>query len=187
MRKEIYHQYANSKKMVKFIDQSAVVLGASGDLSDFYKYVFNIDTAEGIGLDTWGSILNINRSLNLTIDEVEQQYTMSDDEYRLILKLACAKNISDATCQSIYNSLSLIFAKNGNIYVSDLGNMHMRYSFEFLLSDTIYAILRQTKVIPKPAGVDIEIYEMPSRKIFGFNGQELENFDNGTFFQGARQ
>ena len=187
MRKEIYHQYANSTKLVNFINGLNTFISADANLKSFYEKIFNIETATGAGLDTWGSILNIDRSLNLTINNITQQYTMSDDEYRLILKLACAKNISDATCQSIYNSLSFIFAKNGNIYVSDLGGMHMRYSFEFLLSDTIYAILRQTKVIPKPAGVDIEIYEMPSRKIFGFNEQELENFDNGTFFQGAKQ
>ena len=187
MRKEIYHQYANSTKMVKFIDKSAVVLGASGDLSNFYQTVFNIDTAVGFGLDIWGSILNIPRSLLITLNNVDQQYTMSDDEYRLILKLACAKNISDATCASIYQSLSLIFSNYGNIYVSDLGSMHLRYSFEFLLPNTMYAILSATGVIPKPAGVNVELYEIPSRKIFGFNGQELDNFDNGTFFQGVRK
>lgn len=118
---------------------------------------------------------------------VEQQYTMTDDEYRLILKLSASKNISDATCANIYTVLSTVFSEFGNIYVSDLGEMHLRYSFEFLLSDTMYAILRQTKVVPRPAGVGIEIYEIPSRKIIGFNGQELETFDNGTFFQGVRE
>jgi hypothetical protein len=120
-----------------------------------------------------------------TID-VEQQYTMTDDKYRLILKLAASKNISDATCENIYTVLNTVFSEMGNIYVSDLGEMHLRYSFEFLLSDTMYAILRQTKVVPRPAGVGIEIYEIPSRKIIGFNGQELETLNNGTFFQGVR-
>lgn len=187
MRKEIYHQYAHSKKLVSLIDGLNEALSPTNDLYSFYKNIYNIDTAFGSGLDIWGDILDIKRSMTLTINHIQQQYTMSDDEYRLILKLKMLKNISDATCESIYNSLSLVFSDYGNIYVSDLGLMHLRYSFEFLLSDEIYAILSQTKVIPKPAGVSVEIYELPSRKIFGFDGQELENFDNGTFFQGVRK
>lgn len=132
-------------------------------------------------------ITSITPKLTSPSINVEQQYTMTDDEYRLILKLAASKNISDATCGNIYTVLSTVFSEFGNIYVSDLGEMHLRYSFEFLLSDTMYAILRQTRVVPRPAGVGIEIYEIPSKKIIGFNGQELETFDNGTFFQGVRE
>ena len=187
MRKEIYHQYAHSTKLINLINGLNGAVSINNDLKQFYDIVYNIDSASGFGLDIWGDILNIKRSLTITINSVTQQYTMPDDEYRIILKLAAAKNISDATCESIYNSLSLIFKNSGKIYVSDLGEMHLRYSFEFLLSDEIYAILSQTKVIPKPAGVDVEIYELPSRKIFGFNGQGLENFNNGTFFQGVKE
>ena len=187
MRKEIYHQYANSQKLVNFIEGLDTSISPIPALKVFYDNTFNINTAKGEGLDIWGNILNIKRSLSLTIDDVEQQYTLSDDEYRMVLKLACAKNIADATCESIYKSLSFIFSSYGNIYVSDLGNMHMRYSFEFLLPNIIYAILKKTGVVPKPAGVDLEILELPSRKIFGFNGQKLENFNNGTFFQGVRR
>ncbi len=125
-------------------------------------------------------------TLNLTSPGFERQYTMSDDEYRLILKLAASKNISDATCENIYQVLNNVFSELGDIYVSDLGEMHLRYAFDFLLSDIMYAILRQTKVVPRPAGVGVEIYEMPSREIIGFNGQELETLNNGTFFQGVR-
>ena len=187
MRKEIYHQYAHSPKLLSFIDGMARALTPINDLKNFYEMVFNIDSAEGIGLDIWGDILNIKRSLYLVIDETETQYTMTDEEYRIILKLSASKNISDATCGNIYKVLSTVFSQYGNIYVSDLGGMHLRYSFEFLLSDTKYAILKQTKVVPRPAGVGIEIYEIPSRKIIGFNGQELETFNNGTFFQGVRE
>lgn len=186
MRNEIYHQYAHSPKLVGLINGLAEGLSPQNSLKAFYDNVFNINSASGSGLDVWGDIFNIKRSLTLTLDNVETQYTMTDDEYRMILKLAASKNISDATCGNIYTVLSTVFSQFGNIYVSDLGEMHLRYSFEFLLSDTMYAILRQTKVVPRPAGVGIEIYEIPSRKIIGFNGQELETLNNGTFFQGVR-
>lgn len=187
MRKEIYHQYAHSEKLVNFINNMETFLSCGNDLWNIYNYVFNINSASGFGLDIWGDILNVSRSLNIVIDEQAQQYTMTDEEYRIILKLQALKNISDATPRSIKNSLNLVFAEYGNIYVSDLGNMKMRYTFEFLLPEIIYVILRQTNVIPRPAGVGFEIYELPSRKIFGFNGQRLENFNNGTFFQGVRE
>ena len=162
---------------------------------DYYDANENIMTRDsyqgsficGSGQISQGKIESFTPKLTSPIINVEQQYTMTDDEYRLILKLAASKNISDATCANIYTVLSTVFSEFGNIYVSDLGEMHLRYSFEFLLSDTMYAILRQTRVVPRPAGVGIEIYEIPSRKIIGFNGQELETFDNGTFFQGVRE
>ena len=162
---------------------------------DYYDANENIMTRDsyqgsficGSGQISQGKIESFTPKLTSPSINVETQYTMTDDEYRLILKLAASKNISDATCENIYTVLSTVFSEFGNIYVSDLGEMHLRYSFEFLLSDTMYAILRQTKVVPRPAGVGIEIYENPSRKIIGFNGQELETFDNGTFFQGVRE
>lgn len=162
---------------------------------DYYDANENIMTNDsyqgsficGSGQISQGKIESFAPKLTSPSINVEQQYTMTDDEYRLILKLAASKNISDATCGNIYNVLSAVFSQFGNIYVSDLGEMHLRYSFEFLLSDTMYAILRQTRVVPRPAGVGIEIYEIPSRKIIGFNGQELETLDNGTFFQGVRE
>ena len=143
-----------------------------------------------------------------TIEAIEQREMLGDEKDYYIIKMpigdmklmvptdkaddigvreVSSKNISDATCANIYTVLSTVFSEFGNIYVSDLGEMHLRYSFEFLLSDTMYAILRQTRVVPRPAGVGIEIYEIPSRKIIGFNGQELGTFDNGTFFQGVRE
>lgn len=186
MRKEIYHQYANSPKMVQFIESSANMISVINDMRNFYQYVFNINSAAGFGLDVWGDILNIPRSLLLEIEGVDTQYTMNDEEYRIVLKLAASKYISDAACENIYDALSLIFESYGNIYVTDLEGMHIRYSFEFLIPEILYAILKKTGVVPKPAGVDVEIYEMPSRKIFGFNGQNLEGFNNGTFFQGVK-
>lgn len=186
MRKEILHQYANSPKLVGLIDGLAEMLSVNSSAKDFYEKIFDIKQATGKGLDNWGLILDVPRSLKIDIDGNIQPYTMHDDQYRMVLLLKCAKNITNGSCNDIFKALNEVFGEQGEIYVSDLENMHIRYSFSFLLDEVLYAILNQTNVIPKPAGVDVDIYELPSFNIFGFNGQELSNFNNGTFFQGKR-
>ena len=186
MRKEILHQYANSHKLLTIIDKLADMLSTATDNKNFYDKVFNIKTAVGFGLDNWGAILDTPRSFTLTLDDNTRQVTLDDDTYRLILLLKCAKNISNGSCPDIYKSISAIFGNLGDIYISEVETMQLRYSFGFLLDDTLLAILEQLSVFPKPVGVGVEIYELPDYNIFGFNGQELSNFNNGTFFQGER-
>lgn len=186
MRKEILHQYANSPKLLAIINKLADILSTATDNKNFYNKVFNIKTAVGFGLDYWGGILGTPRSFTLTLDDDTRQVTLDDDTYRLILLLKCAKNISNGACPDIKKSINAVFGELGNIYVNETEPMHLRYSFSFLLDDTLLAIMEQLSVFPKPVGVGAEIYELPEYNIFGFNGQGLSNFNNGTFFQGKR-
>ena len=186
MRKEILHQYANSPKLLTIINKLADILSTATDNKNFYDKVFNIKTAVGFGLDYWGGILGTPRSFTLTLGDDTRQVTLDDDTYRLILLLKCAKNISNGSCPNIKKSINAVFGELGNIYVNETEPMQLRYSFSFLLNDTLLAIMEQLSVFPKPVGVGVEIYELPEYNIFGFNGQGLSNFNNGTFFQGKR-
>ena len=186
MRKEILHQYANSPKLLSIIDKLADMLSTATDNKNFYDKVLNIKTAVGFGLDNWGAILDTPRSFTLTLDDDTRQVTLDDDTYRLILLLKCAKNISNGSCPDIFKAISAILGNSGDIYISEIKPMQLRYSFGFLIDSTLLAILEQLSVFPKPVGVGVEIYELPDYNIFGFNGQELSNFNNGTFFQGER-
>lgn len=182
MRKEILHQYANSPKLLKIIDTLANAILADKSAKDFYDDVYNIKTAIGFGLDRWGVILNTSRNIELD----GEPYTMDDDIYRLVLMLKGCKNVSNGSCPDIARILQFLFGDKGEIFVSDYGDMTMRYTFNFLLGDTLLAIMQQKKILPVPAGVGVEIYELPNYEVFGFNGQGLSNFNNGTFFQGKR-
>lgn len=194
MRKEILRQYANSPKLLALVDLLENTCGTGDDLNEFYNRVYNLSTAIGFGLDTWGQILQVPRTYRLTNREGEDlgEQTLDDDLYRILLFLKCAKNITNATLPAIEKALNIIFSKKTGIFVTDIGSviedkpMTMRYTFLSLLSDLEYALLTQSNVLPKPLGVNIEIYELPEYNVFGFNGSGLHGFNQGTFFQGRR-
>ena len=67
-------------------------------------------------------------------------------------------------------------------YVLDLGEMKMRYVFEFMLTNLEYAILSQSGAVPRPAGVDVSVVMLDPTNTFGFDGSGLQPFDQGVFY-----
>jgi len=63
-------QYANSPTIVSLIESFNDAIDPSIDLNNFYDFVWNVDTAQGFGLDIWGKIVNISRLL--TVDTTVQ-------------------------------------------------------------------------------------------------------------------
>ena len=58
-------QFANSptiSALVAFMDQW---VSPHADLDNFYNTVWNIQTASGFGLDTWGQIVNVSRVVQI--------------------------------------------------------------------------------------------------------------------------
>lgn len=195
MRKEILTQYANSPNLLKLIDSLDKALSGNTDLSNFYNKVVHLSTATGFGLDVWGQILQVPRTYNLVDKDGNPlgDQTLGDDLYRIMLFLKCAKDITNASLPEIESALNMIFTNYGGVLVTDTNTvsetepMTMRYTFLKLLSDLEYALLTQSNVLPKPLGVNVDIYEIPEYNIFGFNGSELHGFNQGTFFQGKRE
>lgn len=56
-------QYANSPKYVSIYNSLCDLFSNAQTMEDWYNIVFNIKTAQGYGLDVWGSILNQGRLL----------------------------------------------------------------------------------------------------------------------------
>lgn len=63
-------QFANSPTIVSLIESFNDAIDPSVDLNNFYDFVWNVDTAQGFGLDIWGKIVNISRLL--TVDATVQ-------------------------------------------------------------------------------------------------------------------
>lgn len=197
----IQSQYAASPNLVSTIEIFTNVL-PNKDIELFYNSIFNIDTAEGVGLDVWGRIIGVGRTLEVKkVDDyfgfsgsgesgfnnrefyysgVTNVYNMTDNAYRQYLLLTKAfANISDATAPSLNYILSQLF-KEKKAYVLPAGIMHIRFVFEFNLSALERSIFN-LGLLTRGAGIGYEYYEIDKKNTFGFNGSGLTGFNQGTF------
>lgn len=147
------------------------------DIDNFYNFVWNVETAQGFGLDIWGRIVNISRELQIPTgtylgfneagssahsfgesplypgSAATQAYILADDAYRQLILVKALSNISSSNIPSLNQLLQNMFVGRGRCYVNDLGGMAIRYTFEFALTDYEFAIMTQSGALPRPAGV----------------------------------
>lgn len=62
----ILAQYANSPTITALIDYFNQWIDPSADIDNFYDVVWNVETAQGFGLDYWGRIVDVSRNLQIT-------------------------------------------------------------------------------------------------------------------------
>lgn len=180
----VISQYANSPILLEMVANLIPYFDPSVRLADFFNLVWNIDTAQGWGLDVWGRILGVSRILHVPIGDFlgfEQQaeaqtfghgpfygggattanFPLSDALYRRLLLAKALANITDGSIPSINQILINLFPGYGNCYVIDNLDMTMVYRFTGTLSDTDSTIAVQSGVLPKPAGVSATVVEGP--------------------------
>jgi hypothetical protein len=183
-RDTVLSQYANSPSLGLLIQSFNDCVDPQSKINAFYSLMWNVDTAQGYGLDVWGRIVGIGRVLNVStgkffgFDEATtvsadpfgqspfyagqvatSNYALSDTSYRLLILAKAAANISNCSIPSINRILRLLFSGRGNCYVSDGLNMTMTYDFYFTLSAVEIAIVQGTGVLPKPAGVTATVVQ----------------------------
>lgn len=202
----IISQYANSPTLVQLANNMDDYINPDTDFDAFYSFVWNVETAQGFGLDIWGRIVGIGRMLTIPGDvtylgyeeaiswqpfnqapfftgaQATQTYRLADDAYRKLILVKALANISDCTSPSLNRLLSNLFAGRGRCYVSDTGKMEFRYVFEFSLEPYEIAILTQSGAIPKPAAVLANVLQVDLPTTFGFNEALMQPFGSGVFF-----
>lgn len=199
-------QYAASPVIQKLISDRKGYF-QSGWEDQTYSVVWNVDTAQGFGLDIWGMIVVIGRQLQIPNTEYfgfntasspqswnpfnqasfysgegdTQTFTLADPAYRTLILAKALSNISATDSKSLNRVLSQLFPNRGRAWVNDLGGMQMRFAFEFALEPWERSVFVNGGVIPRPAGVQAYIFEAPA-DTFGFSeaGDGLP-FDDGTF------
>lgn len=211
----VISQYANSPTLMQLISNMNAYIDPSADIEAFYEMVWNVDTAQGFGLDTWGKIVSLENGrllkipsaeLNLGFKEagnasatpfgsgvfysgatVTENYYLADDAFRTLILVKAMANISDGSIPSYNQLLQNLFAGRGRCYVNDLGNMQMRYTFEFYLEPYELAILTQSGAMPRPTGVLASIMQVQLPHVFGFSEAGIASapFGQGTFFTGT--
>lgn len=180
-RTTVLSQYANSPILLTIIDDFAQNVDATVDIDAFYDEVWNIATAQGWGLDVWGRIVGVQRTLNVSnryfgfeemgeadADPFNQSpfyageptttnYALVDDAFRTLILAKALANISGGSIPEINRILQLLFPGRGNCFITDPADMTAVYTFEFQLSQVEFAIINQSGVLPKPTGVAVTV------------------------------
>ncbi len=180
----VISQYANSPILDSLIVNFSQYIDQTVNLQAFYDMIWNVDSAQGYGLDVWGRIVGVSRILQIpTTDEyfgfeeatdrfpfnqapfyagapLTSNYRLSDSAYRTLIFAKALANISDGSLPSINQLLINVFGTSqGNCYVADNLNMTMTYVFDFFLDPVQLAIIQNSGVFPKPAGVSTTIQQ----------------------------
>jgi hypothetical protein len=202
----VISQYANSPILTTLITNLFVYIDQTANFDAFYSFIFNVNTAQGYGLDVYGRIVGVTRVLQVAVSDwfgfaealpgsdpygqggffvgtaVTSNYLLSDSAFRLLIMAKAAANITNGSIASINQILLSLFPGRGNAYVQDgaivagwfgfaeqgntqgfgqqsfyagssLPTMVLTYVFQFHLSPVELAIVGQSGVLPKPAGV----------------------------------
>ncbi len=175
-------QYANDPFMTGMIETFNQCVDPSADIDNFYRYVWNVYTAVGFGLDIWGRIVGVPRTITLTPPPdylgfkealpgsfpFNQEpfyngpaagtlYSLTDDAYRVLILTKALANICAFTAPAINALLAFMFKGRGSCYVLDLGDMAIEYVFNFTLQPWEQSVLLQASLMPRPAGVAVTI------------------------------
>lgn len=179
-------QYANSPNMLQLMEFMNQWLDPAANIDLFYWNIWNIQSANGIGLDIWGRIVGVPRTIQLS--DTQQYFgfhegdpsffpfnnepfyngplhgtlfTLLDDSYRVLILTKALANISNFTAPSINKLLAFMFAGRGSCYVLELSRMQIEYVFNFPLEAWEESVLLQSTLMPRPAGVGVTIVVNP--------------------------
>lgn len=203
--KVIISQYANSPVIGQLVANMNSYVNQWANFQAFYSYVWDVNTAQAFGLDILGRIVGVNRYLLLPASQGltfgfynatsphdfapfndapfyssnlgTMTFSLSDAVFRTLILVKALANISASTTPALNQMLINLFGASGQCYVSDGLNMTISYVFKFLLSPTQYAILTQSGVIPRPAGVQVNIVQL----VPGFNFGFYNPYSSGDF------
>ena len=177
----VISQYANSPILLTILEDFCEAVDPWPIINEFYNLLWNVDTAVGYGLDVWGRIVGVTRTLEIPAGRFlgfvqqdgstdpfnvspfyngitsNQNFELADDAFRLLILVKAFANISDGSVKSLNLLLRTLFPGEGNAYVTDNGDMSMTYTFNFALTPVQNAIVNQSGVLPRSSGVTSNI------------------------------
>lgn len=178
----IISQWANSPALTSIIEMLAGALDQTLNFQNFFDLIWNLDTAQGIGLDIWGRIVGVNRVLQVTAspryfgwseglpdydpfntspfyagEPLTGNYILGDDGFRVLILAKAFSNICDGSVPSINRLLMMLFGGSGRCYVIDNRDMSFVYKFDFQPSPLQLAILLNSGVMPRGTGVSATV------------------------------
>ena len=201
----IQSQYAASPTITALVTAFNTRIDPSADIQLFYDCIFNVSTAQGVGLDWWGRIVGAERNIRVNTGEwlgflgsgllpfnqgvfyngTDQDgiYTLSDDAYRQLIFWKALANISTADAATLNSLLARMFPDR-SVYILETGVMQVRLVVETQLQPFERAIIENYGVLALGAGVGLEWLEVAT-PVLGFAGTGLAPFGQAPFFNGG--
>lgn len=180
----IQSQYSASEKVLALAAGFQKQLDPHLDVDLFYDKMFNIYSAEGIGLDNWGVILAIPRII--ADPDTGKSVTLADEHYRLLLLYKAMANISASTAAAQNHLLAMLV--NTGIggfpsvaYVLETDTMVIRWVFEDYLDPLQLAVFKTAGTLARGAGVGWELYAVSPRQVLGFDESHMQPFNQAPF------
>lgn len=185
--KTIASQYANSATVVQMVDNLSQTINPQIDFANFISWIWNIDTAQGFGLDILGRILGLNRQVT-NVPPIfgfpvapGGLYSMTDAQYRQALITKSLRNISNGSAKDINAELLLLSNGRGNAFVQQTGNMVIKYTFFYAPQPYEYALMLSAAVVGKPVGVGLDL-DFTVNPYFGFSeANSWDTFGRAVF------
>lgn len=184
----VLSQYSASPTITKLLKDFRDNIDPQADINLFMEKIMNIETAEGVGLDIWGNIVNISRTISVNGNTI----TLDDTHYRKLLMYKALANITDASLASLNKMLPLLFDDASfavkNVIVEGTNGtqkynqqpMRVRYTIDGNLTEMDAALFAVGGTLSLSAGVGWSLVAAVG-KVFGFDGSGLQPFDRGTF------
>lgn len=179
------------------------------EVSDIYDYIaknINVLNARGVWLDLIGDIVGVSRVFEKEIqpvffgfddqpnttgfgqarfrtpdDKTTASSVLNDDDYRVVIIGKIARNYGDVSEVGVATSV-LNMTQADNVLVYQSGPATFSVYVIGLISDNIKSIINGTDIIPRAAGVKINLFFSGDDNIFGFADQlGIKGFDVGHF------
>lgn len=202
----IENQLRESPKYIEVIRLLAEDFDEASDIYDYIAKNINVMNARGVWLDLIGDIVGVSRVFEKEIqpvffgfsdqpnttgfgqarfkepeDKTTASSVLNDDDYRVVIIAKIARNYGDVSEIGVATSvLNMTQAESVLIYQD--GPATFSVYVLGLISDNIKSILTGTDLIPRAAGVKVNLFFPGDMDIFGFADQPgMKGFGVGSF------
>lgn len=193
----IQSQYSASPTLCRILKDFRDNISPDIDIDTMIKNMVDIDTAKGAGLDNWGRIINMPRTLQL---ENDVMIFLDDEQYKKMLLYKALANITDESGWNINRMMEVLFSERQEtvpqvitaIVEGKIGDMYynktpmtVRWIINDKLSDIDLALFKVGGTLCLGAGVGWTLIAIPLDATFGFAGSGLTPFNQGAFWDGS--
>ena len=202
----IVNPLRDSPNYVEVIRLLAEDFDAASDIYDYIAKNINIMNADGVWLDLIGDIVGVSRVFDKEIqptyfgfsdqanvtgfgqarfrepnDKTTSSSILNDDDYRVVIIGQIARNYGDVSEVGVATSV-LNMTQADQVLVYQGGPAEFNIYIIGLVSDNIKSILNGSDIIPRAAGVKVNLFFSGDGDIFGFADQPgMKGFDVGHF------
>lgn len=160
----VISQYANSPTLMQLVLNMSTYFDPTANIDAFYDLLWNVDTAQGYGLDVWGRIVGVSRILQISSvayfgftgplgqsgqpfnqapfyngQSLTSNFSLTDAVYRALILAKALFNICDGTIGAINQILLNLFGRNGILPVP--GNAWATDGLDMTMTYTFGSVL----------------------------------------------